>query len=103
MVNRKTFAGLINRKTDADFVRFTAATTGTITLSANTSRDLSLRWTVGSQTFTGNSITLNVTAGTSYTVGLSSTTGIGSYTVTGSYTGNNTGGGKHRWWKYWQQ
>jgi subtilisin family serine protease len=78
-----TVSGLINTLSDADFFRFTAAGTGTVTFTADTTHTLAAVWTGdGVVESDGNLYTLQVVAGQSYTVGLSSSGGIGYFDLT---------------------
>ena len=82
-----SFTGRIERLTDHDFFTFTAAATGTIDFAASASHYLSLGWQVTGPggaltTHNGNSLSLNVVAGQSYTIDLRTTAGVGIYSVT---------------------
>ncbi|MDX1965212.1 MAG: S8 family serine peptidase [Pirellulales bacterium] len=96
-----TFTGRITRLNDKDYFTFTAAATGTLQLSASVQQELALRWELiingSTSTHTGNSASLSVVAGQTYTIGLSTTDGIGIYSITaamsGSGGGTNNGGG----------
>jgi subtilisin family serine protease len=76
--------GLIGTLSDADYFRFTAASTGTVTFTANTiTHGLDPVWT-GTGTVSGangQTFTVDVVAGQTYTVGLSSSAGIGYFTL----------------------
>ena len=76
--------GLIGKRDDVDYFRFTAAATGTVTFTAETTNNLDTVWT-GDGTVSGeygNTYTLAVIAGQSYTVGLSTSDGIGYFDLT---------------------
>ncbi len=91
-----TLNGMLNSRNDADFFRFVASSTGTVTLNSVTRGEAALNWqinsTSGTTTATGNSVTLNVIAGQTYTIGLTTTAGIGTYSLTmsGATGGNNS-------------
>ncbi len=75
-------AGLIGTSTDADFFSFTASVTGTVTLTAaNLTNGVGVNWLGNGLSGSGNSRTLQVVAGQSYTFGLQSTGGIGYYSL----------------------
>ena len=76
--------GLIGKLSDADYFRFTAAATGTVTFTADTTHALNAVWT-GTGAVSGpdgNTYTFDVVAGQSYTVGLSTSDGIGYFDLT---------------------
>lgn len=78
-------AGLIGKLNDADVFRFTAVATGTVTFSVNTSHNLAPVWNATGGQVSGNrgqTLTLDVVAGKSYTIGLSTSGGIGYYGMT---------------------
>ena len=77
-------SGLIGKRDDVDYFRFTAAATGTVTFTAETTNDLDAVWTGGGTVSgaDGNTYTLDVVAGQSYTVGLSTSDGIGYFDLT---------------------
>jgi subtilisin family serine protease len=75
-------SGLIGKLTDADFFRFTAAATGTVSFTADTTHGLAPVWTASGGTVSGSdgeTYTFDVVAGQSYTIGLSTSGGIGYY------------------------
>lgn len=75
-------SGMIGTLSDADYFRFTAAATGTVTFTATTTHDLAPMWAAIGGTVSGSrgeTYTLDVVAGQSYTVGLSTSGGIGYY------------------------
>lgn len=75
-------AGLIGTSTDADYFSFTASVTGTVTLTAaNLTHGVGVNWLGNGLSGSGNSRTLQVVAGQSYTFGLQSTGGIGYYSL----------------------
>jgi subtilisin family serine protease len=79
-------SGLIGKLSDADYFRFTAATTSSVAFTAATTHGLAPVWTAsggggavsGSR---GETYTFEVVAGQSYTIGLSTSGGIGYYTL----------------------
>jgi subtilisin family serine protease len=75
--------GLIGKRNDVDFFRFTATATGTVTFRADTTNWLKSVWTGGGAASgaDGNTYSLNVVAGQSYTVGLSTSDGIGYFDI----------------------
>ncbi|MGE3640779.1 MAG: S8 family serine peptidase, partial [Pirellulales bacterium] len=83
-------SGLIGKRTDFDYFRFTASTTGTVTFTASVDHDLAPVWNGSGSTSGANdeNYTLAVVAGQSYTIGLSTEAGIGHYDLT-----VDTGGG----------
>ena len=99
-----SFNGMLNSRSDADYFRFVAGATGTVTINSTTRGEAALNWQInstnGTTTATGNSVTLNVVAGETYTIGLTTTAGIGTYSLTlggssnsgGSSGGSNSGG-----------
>jgi subtilisin family serine protease len=81
------FSGKIERLTDHDYFRFTAAASGSLDFTATTGFELGLRWEVvgagGSiTTIDSNKLTLDVVAGQTYTIGICTTAGVGVYSVT---------------------
>ena len=78
--------GVISTLDDSDYFTFTAATTGTVTFTAqNTTHNLDASWQgFGGQGWsdaTGNVYTMNVVAGQQYTVALSTDDGLGYYSL----------------------
>ena len=76
-----SISGLVNTLSDADYFRFTAGQTGTVTFTADTTHSLAPAW-AGSGTVSGahgETFVIQVVAGQSYTVGLSTSGGIGYY------------------------
>ena len=71
-------SGLIGKLDDADFFRFTAGVTGSVTFTADTTHQLVAAWS-GSGAANGNTYTIQVQAGQTYTVGLSTSSGLGYY------------------------
>jgi len=78
-----SFAGVIGTVTDADYFAFTAGQTGRATFSFDTTHELTLDAKIigGSDSFTGDTLTLDVIAGKSYTLALSTTDGVGHYSA----------------------
>ncbi|MDX1961591.1 MAG: S8 family serine peptidase [Pirellulales bacterium] len=89
------FNGAISRISDLDYFTFTASSSGTLDLSAVEKQDLSLTWevTVGGNTttYTGNNISLALTAGQTYTLALGTNDGAGRYLVTADISTSSTG------------
>ncbi len=77
-------SGLIGKRDDVDYFRFTAATTGTVTFTAETTNYLAAVWTGGGTVSgaNGDTYTIDVVAGQTYAVGLSSSDGIGYFDLT---------------------
>jgi subtilisin family serine protease len=79
----RELSGHIASLNDADYFRFTAATSGTVTLSTTTTHELATQWDTGAATGVlgqgGRQFTLDVVAGQTYTVGFSSSAGMGFY------------------------
>ncbi len=78
-----SFGGTIGRLDDVDFLTFTAAESGTMTLAAGVTHDMISDWQLvgGGGAADGNSLTFDVQAGQSYTVSLASSNGLGHYDV----------------------
>lgn len=76
-------SGLVGKLDDVDYFTFTAGVSGTVSVSTATTHTLAAAWTCdgGDSQFEGDSFTLDVVAGQSYTVGLSTTDGLGYYDV----------------------
>jgi subtilisin family serine protease len=75
-------SGLIGKLSDADYFRFTASATGTVTFTASTTHSLAPVWNASGGTVSGShgeTYTFDVVAGQSYTIGLSTSGGIGYY------------------------
>ncbi|MCO6047421.1 S8 family serine peptidase [Aeoliella sp. ICT_H6.2] len=74
-------SGMISSLTDGDYFTFTAGATGVATFSATESHELDVAWDFGGNVATqsGESWTMNVVAGQTYTVGLSTSGGLGYY------------------------
>ena len=75
-------SGLIGKLNDADYFRFTAGATGTISFTAGTSNGMAPVWSVSGATGSvsganGETYTFQAVAGQAYTIGLSSSSGIG--------------------------
>ncbi len=79
----ESFDGMIGRLDDVDFFTFTAGKSGTMTLSASTTHDMSANWQLvgGGGTVEGDALSFEVEAGKVYQVALGSTGGLGRYTV----------------------
>jgi subtilisin family serine protease len=77
-------SGLIGKRDDVDYFRFTAAATGTVTFIAETTYYLDAVWTGGGTVsgVDGNIYTIDVVAGQSYAVGLSTSDGLGYFNLT---------------------
>ena len=73
--------GIIGSLSDVDFFTFTAGSTGSVTVTAEPTHELVPDWT-GSGGANGNTYTISVVAGQTYTFGLSTNAGIGSYDLT---------------------
>ena len=74
--------GVIGTLSDADYFTFTAGSSGTVTITANTTHDLNASWdssATGWSSPDGTTYTLDVVAGNTYTVGLSTSDGLGYY------------------------
>ncbi|MEX0641964.1 MAG: S8 family serine peptidase, partial [Pirellulales bacterium] len=79
--------GLIGKVNDADYFRFTAGGSGTVTFTAGTSHNLAPVWSVVGGTGSvsgahGEVFSIQAVAGQTYTIGLSSSNGIGYYGLT---------------------
>jgi subtilisin family serine protease len=77
-------SGTIGRLSDHDFFRFTAARTGTATLTLSSPARLAAAWqaTIGVGQISGNRLTMQVAAGQSYVVGVAGGgASIGKYSV----------------------
>ncbi|WP_442485414.1 S8 family peptidase [Aeoliella sp. SH292] len=75
--------GMISSLADIDYFTFTATADGVAKFSATATHDLDLAWKFGSQSVTrnGDTWTMNVVAGESYTLGIGTTDGLGYYTL----------------------
>jgi subtilase family protein len=80
-----TFNGYIGHLDDRDFFTFTAATSGRIGFTIDTTDQMVAEWSVVGQpdvlADADGSLGFDVTAGATYTVGLGSQDGLGSFTV----------------------
>ena len=65
----RTVNGLIGSISDADYFKYTAAASGTVTITVTGHYDLSPTWTASGGTASGNTYTFQVTAGQTYTFG----------------------------------
>lgn len=75
-------SGTIGRLSDQDFFTFTASQSGSVTIAAQTSGEITTNWQLpAGATASGSTVTMNVAAGQSYTVGLGTKGGIGKYTL----------------------
>jgi len=82
----RQISGLIGKLSDADYFRFTAATTGTITFTATTTHGLQPVWNASGGSVSingkrGESLTFDVVAGQTYTIGLATSGSLGFYTL----------------------
>ena len=92
--------GAIGNKSDADYFKFTAGTTGNFTFNVtNSQQELAASWQAYAANGTvlatqnANGLTFAVTAGQTYTVRLTTTGGVGRYTFTAGTGGGGGGGG----------
>ena len=79
LASDRSVSGFIGSVSDADYFKFVAATTGTVTITATANYDLSPTWTASGGTANGNTYTFQVTAGQTYNFGISTSQGIGTY------------------------
>jgi hypothetical protein len=96
LASTQLVSGTIGRTTDQDFFRFTAAHSGTATLTLLASPALAATWqaTGGIGQVVGNKLTLSVQAGQSYVVGVAGGgSTIGKYSMDLRLAAVNTGGG----------
>jgi subtilisin family serine protease len=82
----RSLAGIIGKLNDQDWFTFTAAATGTVTVSIAARDQLAPKWqqagaTRGVVSADGTSITYSVVAGRTYTFGLATAKGLGHYTL----------------------
>ena len=75
-------SGMIGKVSDADYFRFTAAATGTVTFAADTDFYLAAAWAGDGTSSSDGTYTIDVIAGQSYSVGLSTSNGIGHFELT---------------------
>jgi len=94
--------GAIGNKSDADYFRFTAGTTGNVTFNVTSSQqELAASWQAYSAngstiaTQNANSMTFAVVAGQTYSVRLTTTAGVGRYSFTATAGGGGGGGGNN--------
>jgi hypothetical protein len=96
LTNSLTVSGTIGRVSDQDFFRFTAAQSGTATLTLGSTTQLAATWQAvgGVGQISGNQLTLNVQAGQTYVVGLAGGgESIGKYSVELKLAAANPGAG----------
>ncbi|MEQ8616634.1 MAG: S8 family serine peptidase [Lacipirellulaceae bacterium] len=78
-------SGVISKIADADYFSFTAGSTGTVSFTAtNMTHELAAQWTAVGGTVSGangETITLDVVAGQTYTVGLGTSDGLGYFDI----------------------
>lgn len=78
-------SGVISKIADSDYFSFTAGGTGTVSFTAtNMTHELAAQWTAAGGTVSGangETITLDVVAGQTYTVGLSTSDGLGYFDI----------------------
>jgi subtilisin family serine protease len=82
-------SGTIGRVADADYFQFTAAQSGKLALSVETTGNMAVRW-LGDARGAGSRAELDVVAGQTYTIGLSAGT-IGRYSLSGQWTATENG------------
>jgi hypothetical protein len=85
----KSYDGTIGTVSDVDYFKFTAASSGRVTLGvSNTTDNMDAAWSLSGGTGTlsnnGDTFSFDVVAGQTYTVGLSSSGGIGHYKLNAS-------------------
>jgi subtilisin family serine protease len=85
IADSRSLSGAVARQGDHDFFTFTAGRTGQLTLSLDVTGNLQSHWDVvagsSSTQHSGNTLSLQVVAGQTYTIGLGTTTGLGHYTL----------------------
>lgn len=81
----QTLAGVIGRLNDHDYFSFTAASSGTVTVTATTTLAWKPQWELVGATGTtsgdGRSYSFQVVAGQSYTFGVAASSGLGQYAL----------------------
>ncbi len=86
-----TVSGTIGRVSDSDFFRFTAAASGEVTFTLNTTGELDGKWeTPDGGTVSGQQVKMNVVTGQSYRLGLGTSDGIGKFTIEARLTSGST-------------
>jgi len=88
VVDTLSLSGTIGRLDDADFFRFTAGATGTVTFSVQADGRLAPTWQWAAagqpgETESGDELSLDVVVGATYKVALASSDGLGHYTLDG--------------------
>ncbi len=85
LTDGSTLDGTVERLDDSDWFSFTAAQSGKVTLSVNTTHDMLADWQLGDglnmATLAGDGISLDVVAGETYTIGLGTQGGLGHYSI----------------------
>jgi len=85
LANSKSLDGTVERLDDSDWFSFTAAQTGKVSLTVNTTHDMLADWQLGAgpsmATLSGDALSLDVIAGETYTVGLGTLGGLGHYSI----------------------
>lgn len=107
ITDTRSVSGAVASLGDHDYFRFTAGKSGRVTFSLNASGDMQTHWDVvaggNSQTSQGNTVTLQVVAGQSYTIGLGSANGLGHYTLNAQLTADasvpNESSGQQVFWR----
>jgi len=89
VVDTLSLSGTIGRLDDADFFRFTAGATGTVTFSVQADGQVAPTWQWAAPgqpggTQSGGELSLDVVAGATYTIALASAGGLGHYTLEGN-------------------
>ncbi len=81
LVGRTSVSGAITRLDDKDYFSFVAGQSGTVTFTATVDGTMSAKWELAGTagTTTGNTFSVSVVAGQTYSVGLSTGGGIGHY------------------------
>ncbi len=90
VVDTTDIEGFFNTKTDKDYFSFVAGRDGTIVITPEMSAGLNGTWDVsgtpGATVADDGTVTIAVTAGTTYTLGFTATGTIGTYTLNARYT-----------------
>jgi hypothetical protein len=92
LASGRTVAGLIGKLNDRDYFRFTAASSGSLTVRANMAAGVQTVWDVAGSGanvsgFAGGALTFSVVAGQSYTLGLRASGGLSFYNL--SFSGQD--------------